>query len=386
MIKRIALLVIILSLSLATPVLAAESDGVISGQVINGTEDGGSVADLDITLETHLGDAEPIVTNSKTDAEGRFIFEGLNTDPVYGYHAKIEYQQAEYDGGHIAFAEGETAKTAEVWIYDSTTSAEAIIVAMAHTVIYVSEESLQVTEYFMFINQGDRTYIGSVEVTTDGQKETIRLPLPSDATEIQLGSQLMDCCIVAGEDCIIDTMPVLPGYKEMAYSYQVSHSSSEYTIARTMDYPTNSYELLVQGSGVTVSSEQMEAQEPLTIEGATYEYLSAVGLVPGDTLAIQLTGLPRDESQQVLLWVMGALLVLGSVFGYTMRRRKTQPAGATSPERQKQQLLADIARLDDDYEAGRITEESYRQQRVGKKGRLTKLMQGPRGQGGSRDG
>ena len=382
MIKRIALLAVILSLSLAPIVLAAESDGVISGQVINGTVDGGgSVANLDITLETHVGDNEPTETAGKTDAEGRFIFEGLNTDPTYGYHVKITYQQAEYDNGHIAFAEGETAKTTEFMVYNSTTSAEAISVAMAHTVIYVSEENLQVTEFFMFFNQSDLTYIGSIEVTEEGQKETIKFPLPSGATEIQLGSQLMECCVFSRDGNLIDPMPVMPGYREVAYSYQVNPDSSEYIFSRKVDYLTGSYELLVQGSGVVVSSEQMETKEPLNIEDNIYEYLSAEGLAPGDTLAIRLSGLPRDESQQVMIWVMVALLVLGSVFSYAMIRKKTQLAGTASPEQQKQQLLADIARLDDEFEAGRITEESYRQQRAGKKGQLTKLMQGPRRRG-----
>ena len=382
MIKRIALLAVILSLSLAPVALAAESDGVISGQIINGTVDGGgSVADLDIILETHLGDNEPTETAGKTDAEGRFIFEGLNTDPTYGYHVKITYQQAEYDNGHIAFAEGETAKTTEFMVYNSTTSAEAISVAMAHTVIYVSEENLQVTEFFMFFNQSDLTYIGSIEVTDEGQKETLKLPLPSGATEIQLGSQMMECCVFISEGGLVDTMPVIPGYREVAYSYQVNPDSSEYVFSRKVDYLTGSYELLVQGIGVAVSSEQMETKEPLNIEDTIYEYLSAVGLAPGDTLTIRLSGLPRDESQQIMLWVVVALLALGSVFGYTMRRKKAQPAGPVSPERQKQQLLADIARLDDDFEAGKIAEESYRQQRADKKERLTKLMQGPRGRG-----
>ena len=382
MTKRIILLaVIILSLSLAVPVLAAEPAGVISGQVVNGTEDGSSVADLDITLETHLGDGEPAVTTGKTDAEGNFVFDGLNTDPSYGYHVKINYQQAEYESGHIAFAEGETAKVTYIIVYDATTSNEAISVAMAHIVIYVGQESLQVTEFFMFLNQGDHTYIGSIEVTADGKKETLRLPMPPGATEIQLGSQLMECCIVSGEDGLIDTMPVFPGYKEVAYSYQVSHSSGEYTFSRRVDYPTDSYEVLVQGIGVEVSSEQMETKEPLDIEGTIFEYLSAEGLAPGDALTIRLSGLPRDDSQPVMLWVVAALLILGSGFGYMMRRKNARPPGAASPGQQKQQLLADIARLDDDFEAGRIAEESYRQQRASKKGQLTKLMQGSRQRG-----
>ena len=51
LIKRVALLVMILALSLSTSALAAEpGNGVVEGQLVNGTSGGSSVADQDITL------------------------------------------------------------------------------------------------------------------------------------------------------------------------------------------------------------------------------------------------------------------------------------------------------------------------------------------------
>ena len=123
-------------LSLSASALAAESDsGTIEGQIINGTTGGSSVANQDITLNTYLNDAEADTTTTKTDAEGHFVFNGLSTESGYSYQAVLTFQEAEYYSEWLIFDEGETTKSAEVTVYDSTTIDEAIEVAMAHTII-----------------------------------------------------------------------------------------------------------------------------------------------------------------------------------------------------------------------------------------------------------
>ncbi len=148
MIRRVALLVIIFVLSLSSSALAAEPDsGVIEGSVVNRTEGGSSVADQDVTLKTYLNDAEMGSTATKTDASGQFVFDSLSTESGYSYEVSLFFQQAEYYSEWLSFDEGETTKSTEVIVYNSTTSDEAIKVAMAHTIIYVGQDNLKVMEY-----------------------------------------------------------------------------------------------------------------------------------------------------------------------------------------------------------------------------------------------
>src|SRR3972149_6995850 len=63
MMKRISLLVVLLVFGLASPALAdAPGNGVIRGQVINGTPGGASVANQAITLKTYLDKAPQATT------------------------------------------------------------------------------------------------------------------------------------------------------------------------------------------------------------------------------------------------------------------------------------------------------------------------------------
>ncbi len=388
MIKRVILLVTIFILSLAASALAAEpGSGIIEGQVVNKTEGGSSVADLDITLKTYLNDTQVDTTTTKSDTEGRFTFDGLSIEPGYGYEVTLVYQEAEYYSEWLGFDEGETTKPVEVTVYDSTTSDEAIKVATAHTIIYVGQGSLQVKEYFLIVNEADRTYIGSKEVTAEGERETLMFSPPKEASELQYSLGLMECCIIGSEGGFFDTMPVLPGVKEVAYSYRVNHSSGTYTFSRKVNYPTLSYELLVQGEGVKVASDQLTTEEPLHIEGILFNHFSGKSLAPGDILATQLSGLPQTSNQGPILWVAMALVVAsaGFAFVYLVRKKRLQPISPEgSLDQERQRLLSELAQLDDDFEGGKIPEEVYQRLRAQRKAQLVELMQRSKEESGDR--
>ena len=388
MIKRIALLVMIFILSLPASALAAEpGSGVIEGRIVNGTAGGSSVANQDITSTTYLNDAEVGTTITKTDAQGQFVFDGLSTELGYIYEVTLIFQEAEYYSEWLGFDEGETTKSVEITVYDSTTSDEAIKVATAHTIIYVGQGSLQVKEYFVFVNESDRTYIGSRENTAEGNRETLRFSIPKEATEVQYTLGLMECCVFGSREGFVDTMPVLPGGKEVAYSYKVDYNSGAYTFSQRVNYPITNFDLLIQGEGIEVAGDQLTIAEPMDIGDARFNHLSGRDFAPGDILVIQLSGLPETNNQWTIIWTALVLIVLtcGLSFGYLLRKRRLQPI---SPEdrldQRRQRLFIELAQLDDDFEGGKIDEEVYRRLRAERKSQLLALMQKSKGGRGNR--
>ncbi len=386
MIKRIALVVVILSLSLAASASAAEP-GSVEGLLVNGTEGGSSVADLDVTLKIHLNGAEAGSTTTKTDAEGYFIFDGLSTEPGYRYYVTLAFQEADYYSNWLSFDEGETTKSTVVVVYDSTTSDEAIKITTDHTAIFAGEGSLLVDEWVEFNNEADLTYIGSRVANTEGDKETLRFSLPEGATELQPISGLMEGYLYSSEDGFIDTMPVLPGAKLIIYSYEIDYSSGTYEFSKRVNYPTASFILIVQGEGTKVTSDRLTVGESVVdAEGIWFNYLSGQELASGDVLTIHLSGLPGTDNQNTVIWVILALVVLGAGFGfsYLLRKKRLQPVSPEdSLDQRRQRSLAELAQLDDDFAAGKIQEESYRKLREVKKSQLAELMQRPKDKSGS---
>ncbi len=187
----------------------------------------------------------------------------------------------------------------------------------------------------------------------------------------------MECCIYSSEDGFIDTMPVLPGVKVMAFSYEVDYSSGEYTFSRQVNYPMSSFNLFVQGEGTEVTGDQLTVEESMVVEDIWYNHLSSQELALGDILDIHLSGLPQATNQTAIVLVVLAVVILGAATGFIYLKRKgsLQPVSPEdSLDQKRQRLLVELAQLDDDFEAGKIQEESYRRLRSAKKTQLVELV------------
>lgn len=388
MVKRfIWIAMVLLVLSLATPALAADGNGKINGQLVNGSKQPGSVADQSITMKVLRNGSEQQTLTAKSDSEGRFTFSGLNTSG-YSYQIIVTYQEAEYDGDQITFAPGETEKTIKVDVYNSTGSDENISVVMAHTIVYHGKGELMVKEYYQVANMSDTTYIGSKVLPADAtKKETLRFPMPEGAKNLQTGNGLMSCCVYNTQGGFVDSMAVMPGAKEITFTYSVSYKSAEYLFSRKAEYPTVRYDFLYQGNATPGTG--LTADEPLDIQGTTLSHMSATDIKKGVVLEARFTGLPKASASPII-WIGLTALVLAGGFGASivLRQRQPQPVkvaatatthsaarGAVAPAQRKQKLLLELAQLDDAFENGKISEEAYRQRRAEKKSQLLSLVQ-----------
>lgn len=373
----------------ALPATAQNGSGVLQGQVANQTPGGAGVAQLEVTLDTYLGPNQVGSSTTTTGGNGTFEFTGLMTEANYFYKLNLLYQEAEYNQW-FSFEEGETVSTATLVVYDSTSSDQAIGVDLSHMIIEAEPGSLMVTEVYRFFNSGNTTYVGSKEVSP-GKKETLRFSLPPGVTvdDVELGGEalggeLMECCAVTTENGFVDTMVVMPGLKDMVFRYSLNYTSDSYSLPLTLHYPVGLFDLLVQGDNVTADSDQLIPGEPLVMDDTQVTHLMAQELEQGSTLDIRLSGLPL-ESQGIPLWPVITPFALALSLGVSYavwKRNRSRPSALLEGNEQlsdEESLLQEIARLDDEYERGDISEEDYLQQRAQRKAQLKELMRSRRG-------
>ncbi|HJX13865.1 MAG TPA: hypothetical protein VJ377_10140, partial [Dehalococcoidales bacterium] len=255
-----------------------------------------------------------------------------------------------------------------------TAADEAVLVMMSHMILSSQPDSLLVREYYLFVNHADRTYLGPGGETARG---TLRFSLPPGAVNLRLTMGLLDGDILLNEDGFMDTRPLPPGSHEVAFSYAVGRDSGRYTLNQPIYYPTNRFDLLIQSEDIQVSSAQLAQDEPLDIAGRTYGHLSGQGLAAGNTLAINISS-PSSAGGTGLYWLVPLVIVVAAaVFTplYLVRRRRLRPVPAGGAADRRQQLLNEIAELDDSFEAGQINEEAYHARRDAMKAELRALMQ-----------
>ncbi|MDO8577682.1 MAG: hypothetical protein Q7R50_00680 [Dehalococcoidales bacterium] len=375
----------VLILSLGLPASAQGAGGTIAGKLTNGTGGGSSVSDVEVRLETYVNSIPAANATARTQNDGSFKFDNLVTDPQNTYNLALLYQEVDYVSSNIAFGAGETSRSENITVYDSTDNVDAIIVDTAHTIIVPGDGVLEFTVVYDFINSTDRAFVGTGEPMANGKKKTLTFTLPADATEVQYGDGLQTNYVYPGHGGFIDTMAVLPGYREIVYGYKVAYDGGSYNFKEKMNYPADWFNLLIEGTGIKVTSDQLIDQGPVELmPGTSYVYLVGQNFTIGQVVSATLTGLSGTANQTLIMVLAAAAIVLilgGGLAYWRMRtRRNLQPVENVVGEKEDEQgLLIELARLDDDFAAGRIAEDAYRVHRAAKKARLVKLMSGNRG-------
>lgn len=318
-------------LSLASPVTRpahAEETGTIMGKVVNATQGGGSVADLEVQLRTlaHLtGEeaGEPITT--RTDADGAFAFDRVATAGGSGHIVTVRFQGVAYGSDVITFAAGETAKTADVMVYEPTSSGAAVQLRQQHLVIEVDRvrRVLKVLDISIIENSGDTTYVG--KDTGDGASTgTFRLQPPRGARDFEFAAA-MDGNTMKVAGGLVYTAPLLPGETELVYMYVLDFSGRRFTLTKTLPVPAGGLQVLVEDGGAKVTSGQLTAQPPADLNGRRYLRLSAADVAAGVPLSIEFSDLePAASSRDAGRWLppAGLAIVVGLATYFVVARRR----------------------------------------------------------------
>ena len=311
----IAILLILLILGLPATTQAQESaSGVINGQVINGTEGGHVVGGIEITLITYVDDMVAETRTTKTDVEAKFQFSNVAIEHEYLVSAK--YMEVDYYYP-VFFNPGEKTTYVEVGVCDTISSDEAIRVGLAHIIVSVEEESLQITEVFWFVNDGDRTYVG-----TDG---VLVFTLPEGWSGFEAPQELMPDYKFMDNNKITYLVPFPPGERQLIYSYCLANPGfAEFSVPLEVDYPTDSLELMVEGEDIEVAVNQLAPAEPvITSTGERFIHFWGGNIPGGAVINLHLYNLSSgDGLSSVILWIIAVAIVIACISIYMAKRGK----------------------------------------------------------------
>ncbi len=383
---------------LTTLAWADDSKGMIRGQVINKTAGGGPVGNLPVTLHIHQGTSLVEKRTTRADAAGAFRFADLSATGSYSYTVSTYYQGVEYSSEPAGFAKDQTTLPVLLEVYEGTNSDAQVSVQRVHILANLVQGALQTSEFYIFQNTGDRTFIGSGEPITDGQRATLRFSLPGGAKNVEYGQGLEG--VVFGGDVFTATTPILPGMQPVLFSYRLPMSPPTVSFSRKLDYAVSNLSFLVPDVGQVITSTVLVARERMSGQGTNYLHLAGQNLARGTEVTVDFSNIPAklppvaspgpaatteersytsttDQSAlyRVVLVGLGALAVVIAL-GYALQRRRTQamPTETARAVEDRASLILAIADLDDRYETGKIDEEEYRVERAGLKRWLAAIM------------
>jgi len=363
---------------LAIPLSAsADSTGTISGTVTNGTPGGGSVAGLSVTLYEYQGMNVVKQYTGTTDDSGKYVFKDVPVLDGEAYVAHVNYANVDYPGTLLLMPQ-DAGKVDAIKVYEPSTDASIISLDSRSIVVNGADAGSRLVSLFEILaisNKSDHAYIGKDGVV-------LRLGLPDGAAQItpQPGFDFGDAKIENGT--LVTTGAIAPGDQTalIAYSLPYTGTSKNVTIGTAM--PTQNERFLVKDGTYDISSQVFNDAGLVDVSGDKYHVLSVDKPIVGDTLSVDILGLPKaggsgESSNGPLYAAIGAgvlIVVAGMLVFFVLRRRSRKLDLATADgtvatggdgkfDDERLALAAQLNQLDEQRAAGTIDDVAYQNSR-----------------------
>ncbi|MEA3340292.1 MAG: hypothetical protein U9R15_10030 [Chloroflexota bacterium] len=351
----------------------------VTGQVINGTPDGTVPLDLPVVLHTFSGMEETDVhTFSEMDetgvytttltSDGSFHFDGLAPEEGDTFTARVVYQGVVYASDFVTLKPEQQEISLPVTIYETTENPADIQITQAHLFITGDGDCIQVGEYYLIGNTGERTYTGVKDPKME-RPTTLRFTLPEDAERLKFDGPGLGERFLESEDGFSDTEPIPPGdvTTEVFFSYEFTYREGM-LVERAFDAPVASIVILLSDEGLEMKGEGIIPGDSMNTQMGPALSYTAGPLAAGETLAFRLVERAAEgqESRGTREQEGGGGVAIGLVslaaavaIVYWLWQ---SPASGPAPA-QARPLVEKIAALDVDFEAGKVTEKTYHKKR-----------------------
>lgn len=380
-----------------------DTNGTITGTLVNGTHNNAAVAGQSVTLqETILHNQAKDVMTTKSDAAGHFSFKGVDTGDGGTYAVYTHFNGGTFASVPITFDSGPTQSTT-LTIYDTTPNASAISitnVTLLFSQPHVDKGLLPIGEFVTFRNSAAAAYVTSTAPANGMPMNLLRFALPSNATNLTLGAGFAGQQIQQVNTGFASSATLPPGTTQFAFAFDVPYSTTQYTYTFKAEYPAQLVNLLLP-QNVQTSGHDFTTQAPVEALGQKYQSLSRNSMKHDEVASLTLRNLPQPgqpsylDFRQLVLVVGGLSLLLllllalflkrGDLVALTMPAQRSAPRGRKAAQRksvladaeqeaERRRLLKSLLDLDKQHSAGKVSDKDYRRERDETRATLRALL------------
>lgn len=374
--------------------VAAQATGDVTaiGEVTNGTAGGTVPAGAPVTLR-FFNEADWTNTYTSTlDADGTFRFADLEAEAGNDFLAHIVYQGVSYYSEPTNLA-GEAV--ADVQVYEATDDLSLVQVDQAHLFIVPTGDQLQIAEYYLIGNTGERTYIGADQGDGD-ERTTVAFTVPAATMGLTFDGPGLGERFVGDATSFADSLPIPPGTAtiEVDFSYELAYEEG-LVLTRELNVPVKSVVIIVNGSEIGLAGSGVEFGGMLDTQmgrAASYTagpYTAGVPLVlrfaPQDSAVAAAaeaatsvvtpaeTSGPRQRDAVSEALIGGVVLVVATLTAYQIWQAQLTPP---MPEVARDTVV-DLLALDEWHAGGDLTDRDYEEQRTALRRKIRSYV--PRG-------
>ena len=271
--------------------------GTLRGRVVHAAS-GEPAEGVDVVLYTAGADAAASISGGISDADGRFVFEGIATEPERIYLVGARSGEIPL-GERVSFAPG--ASEAEVLLRLSEPSADTSAVSVGSTFLRIDRgcELLRVTEAHALSNPSSQV-IYVPEDQREGATPVLEAELPSQAANFLTPFGNSSLGFEVDGSRVRFWGPVYPGDQDLEFGYSLPGGVGSHAFAR--GFPSGGGPLLIlsDSQGPLIRAENLAPAEGREVEGRPYRALGVDSVAAGARVAFEVDVPPREAGDAAI--------------------------------------------------------------------------------------
>lgn len=375
------------SLSYDAAATVKVEQGTITGKLTNSTPSGKIPGDQAVVLNIfdNFKPTDAITITAKAD--GSFVFNDVKMNEGRAFIISTKYNDIVYVSDVVSVAAGKNQYDAPIQIFETTNDVTAVRIEQMHVVMEFDGTNVLVGQLFVISNLGDRAYAAA-----KAGDPTLNFSLPSGYKDLQFEDGILGGRYKQTADGFADTQPVRPGTGnyQIVVQYSLPYNDA-LSFAQKIFYTTNNFSLLLPDAGITVSGGGLVDKGVQDIQGTKFRSFTLSGAKAGDVIKFDLKGKPTfaanapaaastsDTTTAIIGGVtLGlALSLVGLYYWNSIKQPGLQTVtvkGGKSLSKRREELIAELADLDEGFEKGEYPEAEYKTEREKLKAELRKII------------
>jgi len=362
--------------------------GEVMGRIVN--QNTGAVVEEELDVMLHVLDkdlADAGMLHGKSQSDGTFLFTDVPFETSLQYAVMATYDGVTYISDTVPVDMTSMQVTLEAPVYESTTDLTSVHVDQMHVLFNFAEDGLETKEIYILSNSAERTVKDVYKLEGD-KHATFKFPLPSSADYIFFKPDDQDR-FVKFNGGFADTHPILPGTQsaQIVVNYMVPFSDGEtYSYTTPLSIARMNF-LIQEDANVSLQGAGLAGPEQMTLQdGNSYLIYSYSNLSAGQTVEVSFAGQIKSagkKANDTTIPLAGGAALLGMAligYGVWWWRKPTNDLGqdddieVQAGESTLDELIAEIARLDEEHVQGNLSSKEHQRQRRNLMQRAKRLL------------
>ncbi|MFH1615327.1 MAG: hypothetical protein ABIG61_09625 [Planctomycetota bacterium] len=274
-------------------------------QVINGTADGNAVTGDSVTLFIYEHEEFAYALSAEVDQNGMAVFADIPADDHTIAFTDVLHAAVKYQSRPVLLKREKKMYIVDINVFDVSCDRSKLFVKTHHVIIRPYGGYLSITEHMILENSGDMAVI-SEKKDQYNRPVVLEIFLPEGFENLGVSRYFDEQTAIVTKDGFYDTMVVLPGQFEAAFSYTLKVSLPVLRIQRKLSLPVKSF--IVSAELGNARLEGLGAPQQISgRDGNVLDYYLLENLDGTGTITFQITGF-NTRRYRISSWVISSVV------------------------------------------------------------------------------